>query len=73
MSDQSMSGDPMWPPGITADDAQALDELAAAGIGEGDFGESHDVPPELTDLFIELEGAGVSPDEFRELAEGGLL
>lgn len=39
----------MWPPGITADDAPALDALAAAGWGEGD-GADHGVPADLVEL-----------------------
>jgi hypothetical protein len=55
-------------------DAVALDELAAGGIGEGDFdGDCPHVPPELTDLFIDLEGTGVTPGEFGDLVAAGLV
>ncbi len=41
----------IWPQHVTAADAPALDELAAAGIGEGDFdGHDHGVPAELVEL-----------------------
>jgi hypothetical protein len=45
----------LFPPDITADDAAALDELAAAGVGEGDFGEAHWVPVGLVELYEVLE------------------
>ena len=45
----------LWPEGITAEDAPALDLLADAEIGEGDFGESHDVPVDLLELYEVLE------------------
>lgn len=32
-----------------------LEELAAAGIGEGDFGESHETPLDLLELYEILE------------------
>lgn len=44
-----------WPPEITADDAPALDALAAAGWGEGDDGADHHVPADLLELFEVLE------------------
>ena len=44
-----------WPEGITEADAPALDELAAAGIGEGDFDGDHVVPPHLVELYEVLE------------------
>lgn len=40
-----------WPDGIISADADALDELAAAGVGEGDFGEDHATPADLLELF----------------------
>ena len=39
-----------WLAGITDADAPALDELAAAGIGEGDFDDDHGVPADLVEL-----------------------
>ncbi len=36
---------------ITAEDGPVLDELAAAGIGEGDFGHDHAVPADLLELY----------------------
>jgi hypothetical protein len=36
-------------------DDEALQELAEAGIGEGDFGESHVVPADLLELHEVLE------------------
>ncbi len=50
-------------------DPAALAELAAAGVGEGDFTDHGDVPPELTALFIELERQGRTPAELRAWAE----
>jgi hypothetical protein len=45
-----------WPPGITEDDAPALDDLAAAGIGEGDLaGDEAGVPTDLVELYEVLE------------------
>ncbi len=44
-----------WPPGITEADKQALDALAAAGVGEGDFDGDHAVPAELVELHEILE------------------
>jgi len=44
-----------WPDGITAADAPALDELADAGVSEGDFGGYHDVPAGLLELYEVLE------------------
>lgn len=45
----------IWPPGITAEDAPALEQLAAAGIGEGDFDGDHVVPPHLVELYEAIE------------------
>jgi hypothetical protein len=52
-------------PNVSADDAAALGELAAAGVGEGDFGESHDVPADLVELHevIEYESAAEDDDQ----------
>lgn len=44
-----------WPDDVTSGDAPALDDLAAAGIGEGDFGENHHVPAELIELGEAIE------------------
>lgn len=68
MSDSSTPGEHVWPPGITDDDAQALDELAADGLGEGAFG--HDVPVEMIDLHIALE-EGATHEELRALRDAG--
>jgi hypothetical protein len=48
------------PPGVTEADASALDELAAAGWGEGDDGDPH-VPGDLLELHeaIEAREAGL--------------
>ncbi len=48
-----------------------LDELAAAGIGEGDFDDDHFVPPELTQLFIDLEAQGKTPADLQAWVEAG--
>ena len=56
----------IWPDGTTEDDAQALDELDAAGIGEGDFGgEENGVPAEAIFAFecLEAAAAGFPPSE----------
>lgn len=53
---------PAWPDHITADDATALDALAAAGVGEGDFGEDHHVPPDLLELHEVLEWEAATGD-----------
>lgn len=46
----------IWPDNVTPGDAPALDELAAAGIGEGDFdGDQHGVPTDLVELYEVLE------------------
>lgn len=46
----------IWPDSISSDDAAALDALAAAGIGEGDFdGDEHGVPADLVELYEVLE------------------
>lgn len=46
----------IWPEGTSSTDAPALDELAAAGIGEGDFnGDEHGVPTDLVELHEVLE------------------
>lgn len=50
-----------WPDGISEADVPALEELAAEGIGEGDFdGHNHAVPRELLELYevLEWEAAG---------------
>ena len=47
--------DVQWPPGITLDDKDALNELHWAGWGEGDSGESHEVPADLLELHEVLE------------------
>lgn len=52
-----------WPDHITEADAPALADLAAAGVGEGDFDDDHTVPPELTELWIDLHGQGKTPDD----------
>ena len=54
---------------ISPDDPQALEELAAAGIGEGDFADDHTVPPELTDLWIDLHRQGKTPDDLAAWVE----
>lgn len=59
----------IWPEGITDADAETLDELAAAGIGEGDFDDDHTVPPELTDLYIEIEQQGETVEALRQWAQ----
>lgn len=52
-----MTADPNeeLPPGVTAEDAPTLDAFAVEGIGEGDFGESHEVPADLIELGEVLE------------------
>lgn len=50
-----------------------LRRLHKAGIGEGDFEHAHAVPSELIDLSVALEEAGVTPSEFKAMADGGLL
>jgi hypothetical protein len=40
---------------MTTPDDDELAELAAAGIGEGDFGESPEVPVDLVELSEVLE------------------
>lgn len=47
----------LWPPGITAADGPVLDQLAAAGIGEGDFTDDHGVPAEMVELHEAIEQA----------------
>jgi hypothetical protein len=42
-------------PTVTPADADALDALADAGIGEGDFGEDHATPADLLELHEVLE------------------
>lgn len=54
MADQEPTGE--LPPGFEDVDAAALDELARAGIGEGDFdGDDHGVPADLVELHEILE------------------
>lgn len=50
-----MTDEVTWPDGITESDVPALEVLAAEGIGEGDFGESHHVPADLLTLHEVLE------------------
>jgi hypothetical protein len=52
-------------------DPTALDDLAAAGVGEGDFAEDgdHDVPADLTELWIDLAQQGKTPDDLAAWAE----
>jgi hypothetical protein len=51
-----------------------LNALADEGIGEGDFDDDcPDVPAELTDLYIDLEVEGVSPEEFKQLVDEGVI
>jgi hypothetical protein len=50
-----VTDDVQWPPHITIADAPALDELAAAGWGEGDDGAPHEVPLDLLELYEVLE------------------
>jgi hypothetical protein len=46
----------IWPDHITDADTPALDALAAAGIGEGDFdGHDHGVPADLVELHEVIE------------------
>jgi hypothetical protein len=47
-----------WPAGVTDADADALDALAAAGVGEGDFdGDLHGVPYEAIEAYEAMEWA----------------
>lgn len=46
----------IWPDNTGPADAPALDALAAAGVGEGDFdGDQHGVPADLVELYEVLE------------------
>jgi hypothetical protein len=59
---QVSTGDLSYLEGV---DPAALDALAAAGIGEGDFdGDEHGVPADLVELYEVLEWQ-------RAVAEGG--
>ena len=56
--------DATWPDDITAGDAEALDELEAAGVGEGDFdGGEHGVPADAVYAYecLEAAAAGFPP------------
>lgn len=50
--DQNPTG--QLPPGLTAEDAQALEDLAAAGWGEGDHEDPH-IPDGLLELHVAIE------------------
>lgn len=50
-------------PNVSADDAAALDGLAAAGVGDGDFGESHDVHADLVELQEVIEYGSAAEDD----------
>lgn len=53
--------DPQWPAGVTAADAPALDALAGAGVGEGDFdGDQHGVPFEAVEAYEAMEWANAA-------------
>jgi hypothetical protein len=60
--------DDLWPTWISDEDRPALDALAAAGIGEGDFDGDHEVPADLIELYEVLEWENAVADgEGRDL------